>query len=322
METFGLKPGKPYDGTTLKFLICCHNVGQFYSLDEKSKQFTDLTGIKVEWGDVPWGAFQEQLMQEAATGGSTYDLMAWADAWGPGLVAFLEPLDKYIAADNYNLADYPQAYVDPGKNSEGQQVGLPFRGHAFTLFYRKDVLDKLGLKPPTTWAEYEQVAKTIQEKTELDGTAQYYAVASGGNLFTWESLLWSNGGDIFDKDLKPIFNNDAGVEATQRYVDWLQTQKITADGAKAWNEGEAANELTAGRAAMWLGWSWYYSNFTDKALVAPEVLGQRGLRPASRVGRQGRAGDLRLHLGGQHPPGLQEQGSRLGVLQVDDPPDH
>ena len=149
-------------------------------------------------------------MQEAATGGSTYDLMAWADAWGPGLVAFLEPLDKYIAADNYNLADYPQAYADPGKNAEGQQVGLPFRGHAFTLFYRKDVLDKLGLKPPTTWAEYEQVAKTIQEKTDLDGTAQYYAVASGGNLFTWESLLWSNGGDIFDKDLEADFQQRGG----------------------------------------------------------------------------------------------------------------
>jgi multiple sugar transport system substrate-binding protein len=279
VETFGLKPGKPYDGTTLKFLICCHNVGQFYSLDEKSKQFTDLTGIKVEWGDVPWGAFQEQLMQEAATGGSTYDLMAWADAWGPGMAAFLEPLDKYIAADNYNLADYPQAYVDPGKNTKGEQIGVPFRGHAFTLFYRKDVFDKLGLKPPTTWAEYEEAAKKIQENTDLDGTAQYLAVSSGQNLFTWESLLWSNGGDIFDKDLKPIFNNEAGVEATQRYVDWLQKQKITADGAKAWNEGEAANELTAGRAAMWLGWSWYYSNFTDKALVAPEVLGNVGFAP-------------------------------------------
>ncbi|MEI6504050.1 MAG: extracellular solute-binding protein, partial [Armatimonadota bacterium] len=152
-------------------------------------------------------------------------------------------------------------------------LGIPMRGHAYTLFYRKDVFDSLGLKPPTTWAELEQTAQTIQSKTKLTGITPYYGINGGQNVFTWVSLLWSNGGDIFDAKNKPIFNNAAGVEATQRYVDWLNKLKITPAGSKTFTEGDGANEMVAGRTAMWIGWSWYYANFTNKALVAPEALG-------------------------------------------------
>lgn len=70
LETFGLKAGKPYNGTNLKFLICCNSAPQFYSLNEKTKQFTELTGITVEWGSTPYAAFQEEIMKEGA-GGNT-----------------------------------------------------------------------------------------------------------------------------------------------------------------------------------------------------------------------------------------------------------
>ena len=69
---FGLKPGKPYDGTELNFLICCNTAAQFHALDVKSNsEFYDMTGIKVKWDDVPYGAFQEKLVTEAKTSVST-----------------------------------------------------------------------------------------------------------------------------------------------------------------------------------------------------------------------------------------------------------
>ncbi|HEX9114683.1 MAG TPA: hypothetical protein VGA61_01335, partial [Anaerolineae bacterium] len=91
LETFGLKSGKPYNGTKLKFLICCNTAQQFYSLNEKTKQFTDLTGITVEWGNTPFAAFQQEIMKEGTSGGSNYDLVAWVDVWGPGIQQFIQP---------------------------------------------------------------------------------------------------------------------------------------------------------------------------------------------------------------------------------------
>ncbi len=272
LETFGLKPGKPYDGTKLKFLICCNSAPQFFSLSEKTKQFTDLTGITVEWGATPYGAFQEEIMKEGAAGNTSYDLVAWVDNWGPGLWQFIQPLDENIKADNVDLKDFPQAYLQPGQNKDGQQVGLPLRGHAYTLFYRKDVFDQLGLKTPETWADVEAAAKVIEEKTDLVGITPYYGLTGGQNLFTWMAMLWSNGGDIFDANWKPTFNNEAGIEATQRYVDWVNKLKIAPEASKAFGESEGQTEFAQGRAAMWLGWSWYYANFSNPKLSTPEVV--------------------------------------------------
>ncbi len=278
---YGLKPGKPYNGTTVNFLNCCGTATQFFSLNQKVSEFTELTGIKVsEWRGSPYAAFQEEILKETATGGGNYDLLVYVDAWGQGIQNFIQPIDDRVKADNYNIGDFPLVYQIPGKNKKGETMGVPLRGHAFMLFYRKDVFDKLGLKPPTTWAEMEAAAKTIQEKTNLKGLSVYYGLTGGQNLFVWESLTWSNGGDLFDKDWKPIFNSPAGVEATQRYVDWLLKQKIVTEGAKTFGEQDGMNEMVQGRAAMYLGWSWMYSNFTNAKVVAPEALNNIAFVPA------------------------------------------
>ena len=49
--TFGLDADKPYDGTQLKFLICCSTAPQFASAAVKgAAEFTAMTGISVSWG--------------------------------------------------------------------------------------------------------------------------------------------------------------------------------------------------------------------------------------------------------------------------------
>lgn len=276
---YGLKAGKPYAGTKLKFLICCKSAAQFYLLSQKSKTFTELTGIEVDWGDVPFGEFQTLTQQEGVTGAGGYDLVTWVDVWGPGLFNTVEPLDPYIQRDGYDITDFPEAYLTPGRNAEGQTVGIPFRGHAFTFFYRKDIFDKLGLKVPTTWAEMEEAAKTIQDQTDLAGIAPYYAVSGGQNMFLWQSLIWSNGGDLFDDKWKPTFNNAAGVEATQRYVDWLVTDKIAPPGSVDFNEQAGQTDLSQNRSSMFIGWSWMYGNFLNPTLTITDVVGNVAFAP-------------------------------------------
>ena len=276
---YGLLPGKPYAGTKLKFLICCQAAAQFFLLNQKSLAFTELTGIEVEWGDVPFGEFQTLTQQEGATGAGGWDLVSWVDVWGPGLFDTVEPLDPYIERDGYDISDFPEAYLAPGRNTEGQTVGIPFRGHAFTFFYRTDVYEQLGLDVPTTWQEMEDNAKAIEEGTELSGIAPYYGVAGGQNMFLWQSLLWSNGSDLFDEKWKPIFNNAAGVEATQRYVDWLLVDKIAPPGSVDFNEQAGQTDLSQGRSSMFIGWSWMYGNFINPTLAITDVVGNVGFAP-------------------------------------------
>lgn len=281
IQTYGLTPGKPYEGTKLRFLICCPTATQFAALTRRTPtEFTRLTGIEVQWDDSPFSAFQEKLLTEAVAGTGDYDVVAWVDAWGHGIKPFLVPLDDRIKEAGIDMSDFPQAYVEVAKGNDGTTYGIPFRGHAQILFYRKDVLEELGLEPPATWQELIEAGKAIEAESDLEAISMYYGVNAGQNLFNWLNHLWGNGADIFDEKQCPIFNSPEGVEATQAYVDLLLKHELTAPGSVTFNEQDANLEMVQGRAAMFVGWSWMYDRFTNKETAAPDVYGNVGFAPA------------------------------------------
>jgi len=283
-EDYGLKPGKPYDGTTIRFLICCPTVGQFVALTERTPtEFTEMTGINVEWDAGPYGPFQEKLLTEATTGTGTYDVVAWVDSWGEGIKPYLVPLNDRIQQDGIDISDFPPAYIEAASGEDDTIYGLPFRGHAQVMFYRKDVFEELGLEPPTTWQEVAEAAQVIKEQTDLHPLSMYYGVSAGQNLFVWLNLLWGSGGDIFDAEMRPIFNNEAGVKATEQYVDFIK-QGLTNPAATTFGEAEATEDMVKGRAAMFVGWSWIYEQFGNPEIAAPEVLNNVGVVPAPTNG--------------------------------------
>jgi multiple sugar transport system substrate-binding protein len=279
---YGLKPNKPYNGTKLNYLICCPTATQFASLTKRTAaEFKELTGIEVKWDDGPYNAFQQRLLTEAVSGSGNYDVVAWVDSWGAGIKPYLQPLNDKIAEAKLDLNDYSPAYIKAASSDDGKTVyGIPLRGHAQVLFYRKDVFEQLGLKPPTTWQEVAETGKVIREKTKLDPISVYYGVNAGQNLFLWLSHLWGNGSDIFDAKYKPTFNNAQGVEATNAYIGLVRTTKLTGQGSLAFGEQDASLEMVQGRAAMFAGWSWIYDRFQDPKLVAPEVKDKVGFVPA------------------------------------------
>ena len=278
---FGLQEGKPYDGTELNFLICCETAPQFASLAKRSnEEFTELTGISVTWAGGPFGNFKDKLIVEATSGSGNFDIAAWVDAYGPEIRPFLLPLDDLIAEAGIDTSDFPGAYQAATMvGTMDTTYGIPLRGHPFILMYRQDVFDELGLSAPTTWQEVKEVGDVIREQTDLEPISMYYGINAGQNLFNWESILWSAGGDIFDENMRPIFNNDVGLEATEFYVSLLQ-DGYTSASAVAFNEQEANQEIVQGRAAMFTGWWWMWSRLQNPESAATEVVEGAAFAPA------------------------------------------
>ncbi|WP_168733386.1 sugar ABC transporter substrate-binding protein [Deinococcus sp. Arct2-2] len=281
--TYGLKPGKPYDGTKLKFLICCLGAGQFAQLSKmtgEGSEFQKLTGITAQWENTPYEGLQQKILIEATTG-STYDVVAWVDSWGEAFKSQMLPLNDRIKADKINMKDYPSSYITASSDSAGNIVGMPLRGHPLVMFYRKDIFKELKLPVPKTWQDVVKTAQVIQQKKPgITGLSTMYGVTAGQNLFSWTSMLWGNGGDILDKGNHPVFNNAKGVQATQTYIDMLRKDKITNPAATTFGEPESSTELLQGRAAMWVGWWWYWARFSDPKAVSKDVLNNVGFAPA------------------------------------------
>lgn len=274
---YGLKAGKPYAGTKLVYLLS--HGSQFNGHAKRTQEFTDLTGIEVEYQFVPFPNLKEKVTTDGVLGSGDVDLYLFLDSWGPSLKQFLVPLDDKIEEAGIDMNRYPPAFIK-GSRYDGTFYGIPLRGHPQLMFYRKDIFAQLGLEPPKTWAELEEVSKTITEKTDLYGTAMYYGKGySGQNLYVWYAYLWSNGGDIFDANWKPIFNNEAGVEATQRYVDLMLKHEATAPGSAFFSEYEASQSISQNESAIVILWWWHFANMTNPEKSQEIVVKNMGFAP-------------------------------------------
>jgi multiple sugar transport system substrate-binding protein len=271
--------GESTERKTVKVLLSAGSVGQFNAWKARSKEFTEETGIKVEFIETPYENLLEEITADGIAMGGAYDLVAHLDTMGSSINQFLEPLDTFAERDNFNLDRWPQASVDRS-TFDGKLYSLPVRAHAQMMFYRKDIFEKLGLEPPKTWEELETVSKKITDKTDLYSIAPYYGAGNNGqNLFMWTSYLWSNGGKIFDEDHKPVFNSPEGLEATQRYLDLLVTDKVAPPGSVTFGEQDSRTFFKQGKAAIWIGWWWVYSEFNDNKSSSPEVIGNVDFAP-------------------------------------------
>ncbi|MCY4465939.1 MAG: extracellular solute-binding protein [Chloroflexi bacterium] len=277
--TFGLDASKPYDGTQLKFLICCSTAAQFASAAAKGDaEFTEMTGISVSWGDLPFGSFQEQLYLEATNPNTEFDIVAFVDAWGTNIYDFLHPLNDLVADAGIDWDDYGPAYQQASTGNSDTIYGLPFRGHPLLLHYRADVLEAVGMEPPQTWQDVSAISQAIVDSgMDIAPTAMYYGLNVDQNLFNWYSHLWGAGADIFDENWEPAFNNEIGVAATEQYLSYVRDGHSPA-ASVAWNEQEANQELVQGRAAMFVGWWWMASRMSTSDVA--EVADNAAFAPA------------------------------------------
>ena len=277
--TFGLDASKPYDGTELKFLICCSTAPQFASAAAKgAAEFTAMTGISVSWGDLPFGSFQEQLYLEATNPNTEFDIVAFVDAWGTNIYDFLHPLNDFVVDAGIDWDDYGPAYQQASTGNSDTIYGLPFRGHPLLLHYRADVLAELGMDPPANWQDVSAIGQAIADSgMDIAPIAMYYGLNVDQNLFNWYSHLWGAGTDIFDENWEPMFNNEAGLAATQQYISYVRDGH-SPEASIAWNEQEANQELVQGRAAMFIGWWWMASRMTNSDV--PEVAENAAFAPA------------------------------------------
>lgn len=281
----GLKPGRPHAGQEVKIL--CVVATQFTAHQTRAAAFTDATGIKVTYTFVPFANMREALTAEMVGGAGGYDMVTVMDQWIPSLVNLLEPVDARLADKKIDTGAYPGAFLGVGRIG-GKLYGLPTRAHVQLLFYRKDLFAKHGLKVPATWDDVIAAAKTLQEKESIAGIALPYGKNNGQNLMVWYNFLWGRGADVFDAQGMPAFASEAGLKATQDYIDMLRTHKVTPAAAVSFTEQDAVNSMRGGNSAMVPVWWWVRGGLLDPK-VSKLTEDQVGAAPLPNFGSGARS---------------------------------
>lgn len=257
---------KDYDGITINVLTRPGPVIA-QKLVERGEEFTELTGAEVRVAEVPFAELFQKLLTDWATGTNSIDVGVFASGWAVEMVdgGLLEDLTDYVAADDkIDMDDIAPYFREYNQKIGGKTYLITVDGDFQMLYYRKDILDELGLEPPRNWDEYMTVAAAAHGK-DLNGDGEpdfgscifkkrnaqsYFAIMSMAAPFV--QTMGTGQGIFFDPEtMKPKVNNEAWAEAFRIYK---ATGEYGPPDELNHDIGDTRGLVQTGRCAMVIDW--------------------------------------------------------------------
>jgi len=240
---------KPYAGTTLN--VSCWSAPYPKWLADFLPEFTEKTGIKVNYETPAFPIYNQRMDLELSTKGSAYDVLnltfIYTSRWiGAG---WFTPLDEFLKDPNrtppdWDPGDFLSGAIEPLKDKKGVIHGFPWIADSFMAAAgRYDLIQKAGLKMPDTFDDITRVLKAVHDKEGVKGfiTENHYG-------WSWIPYLQGFGGNVFRNppdDLMPVLNSPEAIEAAEYFANLLRT--YAPDGALSYMYDQALNTCLQGR---------------------------------------------------------------------------
>jgi multiple sugar transport system substrate-binding protein len=239
----GSGPSGNTGSTTLSVEDYYTNAPNDASMEKAYNECAATIGMKIRRTAVPGADLISKVLQQASSRTLPDVLMLDnPDVQQIAASGALAPLGGFgVKADGF----FPG--VRQAGTYKGEVYGLAPVINTLALFYNTDLLDKAGVKPPTTWDELTAAAK------KLTSGSRYGLAFSGINTYegSWQFLpfMWSNGGD------EANLNTPATVQALQLLTD-LVNAGSSSKSVVTWAQADVEAQFVAGKAAMMVNGPW------------------------------------------------------------------
>ena len=179
--------------------------------------FTPMTGIKVNLKLV----LQDAILP-AVVAGNGPDITLNLSSWFAVNYAMRNAVEDLTQFDDYEEVTkvFTSSIIEPMVYNNGTHTGvygLPETMNYPVLFYRKDIMEELGLPIPQTWDEVIAQLPTLQGNSLEFGISFPDIVNADASIL--DSMIFQNGGSIYDEDAKrTLVDSEAGVEGFKLYT--------------------------------------------------------------------------------------------------------
>ena len=212
-------------------------------------------GVTIEYQEGPQDSTQvhDKLVQAFGAKDSSIDIAAIDIAWAAefGSASFLLPLE------NYATPDFRKQFFDSsllGTTYKEKTYAIPWYLNSGLIYYRKDLLDAAGVKPPTTFDELTAAAKQLQTADRYGYI--FHGFKNEGLAAMWLEVLWSFGGDFWDTKTGKVLVDSPEAEASLQWLqDSIYTSKISPDKVQTWKYADITNVFNQGNAVFARHWA-------------------------------------------------------------------
>ncbi|MBQ9120552.1 MAG: extracellular solute-binding protein [Lachnospiraceae bacterium] len=161
------------------------------------------------------------------------------------------------------LGDYYESAYEAYKFNGGVYA-IPETQNYNVLFYRKDIMEELGLEIPQTWQDLINIMPIIQQNNMTVAIPSVYNSTVAPDLTNFQDILYQNGGTLYSENGKTtIIDEEAGVAAFEMHTRFFTHYKLP-------TQYNFVNRFRSGE--MPLGIS-SYAMYNTLVVFAPEIRG-------------------------------------------------
>ena len=218
--------------------------GTQQAVERYAKEYPDAT-VKVQWTP---GDYTSKLNSGllSSSGPDVFESSPNIDQVKSGQVVALDDIMADVK-DDYTEADIKSSTVD------GKIYQIKMVDDMGVLYYRKSMLEKAGVKPPTTVDELIEASKALttgdQKGLFIGNDAGVTPSFGGGSLLG--PILWTVGSDYLTSDNKPGFTTPEVKQSFAKMRELFESKSLLLGAPTDWWD---PSSFTQGLAAMqWCG---------------------------------------------------------------------
>ena len=269
--------------------IATVNNGDMVRMQGLSNQFTDETGIALNWVVLEENTLRQNVTTDIATNGGQYDIMTIGTYEAPiwARQGWLAPLDALAADPDYDVDDILPP-IREGLSYEGKLYAAPFYGESSFIMYRTDLMEEAGLEMPAepTWEFIGAAARAMTDRdNDINGICLRGKAGWGENMAFLTAMSNSFGARWFDENWVPQFDSPQWKETLDTYLSLMADAGPSGASSNGFNENLTL--FQQGKCGMWIDATVAASFVTtpDDSTVADKV--GFALAPDTGLGKRG-----------------------------------
>jgi multiple sugar transport system substrate-binding protein len=229
-----------------------------------TSRFEQETGIEVEVDFVGWSEIHDKTVTTLATGGGGYDVVhiGSANAYEIMSMGTFEPINDLIPEEERD--EWLESVLDL-YTVEGDLLAMPWYSGGAHMAYNSAVLDAAGVDAADieTWDDFLSACAAIAESDASEFCFIPSAKYPGNWIFNWGTMMASLGGEMFDEEANPIFQEgDAALEAFEIIKTGVEEGYFD-EGGIALDDYETLIAFGAGSSAFLLDSTWSVTQATS-----------------------------------------------------------